>query len=130
MNFADTTFLIDLQRSHRNPFYLSALRWLEANPSAEIAISAVVWGEFVEGVESLGHPVVAKFRHEFEVAPITIKIAECFGRLNRELRQSGRVIGANDTWIAATALVHEAPLLTRNVGHFTRVSGLQVINYA
>lgn len=130
MNFADTTFLIDLQRSHRNEHYQNALGWLENSPQAEVVISAIVWGEFTQGIENFDNPIVAKFRNEFEVMPITTEIAECFGRLNRDLKQAGRTIGANDTWIAATALVHEAPLLTRNVAHFTRVPGLRVINYS
>ncbi len=130
MTFADTTFLIDLQRSQRNPHYQSALSWLDANPQAEVMISAIVWGEFIEGMGDLESPIVAKFRREFELVPISRKIAENFGQLNRVLKRTGRPIGNNDTWIAATALAHEAPLLTRNVAHFTRVPGLRVINYA
>ncbi|GAB5558802.1 MAG: hypothetical protein SynsKO_04490 [Synoicihabitans sp.] len=128
--FADTTFLIDLQRSQRNPHYLNALEWLESNLDFEVKISAIVWGEFLEGVGDLNRPIVTKFRSEFELISISRKVSETYGRLSGELRQRGRPIGPNDTWIAATALAHDAPLLTRNVAHFTRVPGLRVINYA
>ena len=37
--------------------------------------------------------------------------------------------GANDMWIAATALAHAQPLLTRNAREFARVPGLQVESY-
>ena len=128
--FADSTFLIDLQRSERNPHYASALEWLESNPNVEVKVSVVVWGEFLEGVGDLNQPIVTKFRSEFELISISRKVAESYGRVSKDLRQKGRPIGPNDTWIAATALAHEAPLLTRNVTHFTRVPGLQVVNYA
>jgi predicted nucleic acid-binding protein len=51
-------------------------------------------------------------------------------RRSRSLRAAGESIGANDTWIAATALALECPLLKRNVGHFARVEDLQVMAYA
>jgi len=129
MIFADTTFLIDLQRSKRNPHYLRALEWLESNPGSEVKVSAVVWGEFLEGIEDVGRPLVTKFRREFELVAIDRSVAEVYARLSSDLRHKGRPIGVNDTWIAATALVHQAPLLTRNVSHLTRVPGLQVVNY-
>lgn len=47
----------------------------------------------------------------------------------RALKAAGTLIGANDMWIAATALAHGQPLLTRNAREFTRVPGLQVESY-
>lgn len=51
------------------------------------------------------------------------------GRIDGRLTADGRAIGVNDTIIAATALVHEEPLLTENVKHFERVDGLSVDSY-
>jgi predicted nucleic acid-binding protein len=34
-----------------------------------------------------------------------------------------------DLLIAAAALVDQAPLLTRNLGHFRRIPGLKVLTY-
>jgi tRNA(fMet)-specific endonuclease VapC len=31
--------------------------------------------------------------------------------------------------IAATALVHDRPVVTRNVGHFDRIDGVTVVSY-
>ena len=31
--------------------------------------------------------------------------------------------------IAATALVHDYPVVTRNVDHFERIEGLEVVSY-
>ncbi len=38
-------------------------------------------------------------------------------------------IGANDMWIAATALVHQMPVVTNNPDEFRRVAGLEVMAY-
>ena len=42
--------------------------------------------------------------------------------------RNGRPISAADSWIAATALLLNAPLVTHNKKHFIGVSGLQVIS--
>ncbi len=46
-----------------------------------------------------------------------------------ELSHQGRLIGAHDMIIAATALYHNLSLLTENVEEFSRVMGLRVIPY-
>jgi predicted nucleic acid-binding protein len=43
------------------------------------------------------------------------------------LRQE-RKMGLADAIIAATALVHQLPLVTRNIGDFKQVAGLQIID--
>jgi toxin FitB len=44
-----------------------------------------------------------------------------------ELRQK-RKMGLGDAIIAATALVHQMPLVTRNVEDFDHIAGLQLVN--
>jgi tRNA(fMet)-specific endonuclease VapC len=52
--------------------------------------------------------------------------AEHYGLLRAHLESSGRLIGANDMMIAATAIAAGATLVTRNQREFLRVSGLSV----
>lgn len=51
------------------------------------------------------------------------------GRLDGKLAANGEAIGMGDTIIAATALIHEEPVLTENVSHFERIDGLTVESY-
>jgi tRNA(fMet)-specific endonuclease VapC len=51
------------------------------------------------------------------------------GRIDGRLAASGRDIGMGDTIIAATALVHEEPVLTGNVDHFERIDGVGIESY-
>jgi predicted nucleic acid-binding protein len=39
------------------------------------------------------------------------------------------MIGANDLWIAATALAYRMPIVTNNVVHYRRVPGLNIEPY-
>ena len=57
------------------------------------------------------------------------EVAWRFGQTFRYLRDNGRLIGSNDMWIAATALAHGLPVVTRNVAHFRRVPDLEVLSY-
>jgi tRNA(fMet)-specific endonuclease VapC len=129
MIFTDTTFLIDLQRSSRNPRHQSAARWLKNHSEVEIVLSAIVLGEFAEGFETTGHPVIEHYRAAHRIIGVDDRVAVVYSRISRDLRSKGTPIGANDTWIAATALAHLAPLLTRNVVHFNRIEGLEVMGY-
>lgn len=51
------------------------------------------------------------------------------GRIDGRLASEGRAIGMGDTVIAATALVHEEPVLTRNVDHFERIDSVEIESY-
>ncbi len=117
----DTSFFIDLQRRK-----VVATGWLAANPSARIRVSAVVYGELLVG---LSEPDVLALIGGERPIPPDVRAARVWSQTNRELRASGTIIGQNDLWIAASALVRGIPVLTRNVGEFGRVPGLRVEGY-
>jgi tRNA(fMet)-specific endonuclease VapC len=63
------------------------------------------------------------------VLPWTVEICWQYGELYRLLAGKGTLIGTNDLWIAATALVHGMGVVTANLGEFGRVPGLELIGY-
>ena len=60
------------------------------------------------------------------VLPLTDEIIVRAASIYGDLHQSGQLIGDADILIAATALAHQLALVTGNVDHFTRISGLRV----
>ena len=129
MTCLDTTFLIDLQREMEGGREGRAARWVRENGEEEAGISAVAWGEFLEGLRDRCHPVLQELTARFVIWPVGEDVAEVYGRVVRGLRQQGRLVGSNDLWIACTALNWGAPLLTRNVEEMARVPGLRVMGY-
>ena len=129
MTCLDTTFLIDLQREMEAGRPGRAAQWIRENGDEEAGISAVAWGEFLEGMRDRNHPVLQEIAGRFPVWPVGEEEAEIYGKVVRGLRQQGRLVGSNDLWIACTALTKSAPLLTRNVGEMARVPGLRVMGY-
>ena len=126
----DTTFLVDFQRERRRGDSTGpAHRFLGRNADAIMQLPATVLGEFAEGFEALPHPVLRAMVDLFDLLHVDPETAYRYARITRSLRLQGCLIGTNDLWIAACALRHDRPLVTRNVNEFNRVPGLQVLDY-
>ena len=61
-----------------------------------------------------------------EILPFTRETAECAGDIYLTLRNQNELIDARDIFIAATALIHQLPLMTLNVKHFNRIDELRI----
>ena len=64
-----------------------------------------------------------------EVLAFDSSIARRAAEVRRDLEQRGEGIGPMDTLIAATALAHNATLVTRNTREFGRVRELKVADW-
>ncbi len=125
----ETTFLIDLEREHHRGAPGAAVAFLEGNDDARLYLSFVVVGELAAGISMRDRPRWEAFLSPFFVLAATPDVSWQYGRAYRHLHDNGRLIGANDLWIAATGLAYQMPVVTRNLEHFRRVPGLDVESY-
>jgi tRNA(fMet)-specific endonuclease VapC len=125
----ETTFLIDLEREHRQGTPTGAVDYLGRAETARLYLPAIVAGELAAGASMASRPRWEAFLAPFFLLPVTPEVAWEYGRAYRHLRGVGQLIGSNDLWIAATALAHRMPVVTRNVDHFRRVPHLEVESY-
>ena len=72
---------------------------------------------------------LAKLLQPLQVLPFDSECAAHAARIRAELESMGAPIGPHDTLIAATALRHQATLVTRNAREFSRVAGLQWVDW-
>ena len=127
MKLLDTCFLIHLQREWTRGEPGPAHGYLERPSEDEYAVSVVTTLEFLEGYR---HPRDAeRFLEPFRQIDVNSEIARVGGRIRRDLRERGEMIGDFDILIAATALSAELPLVTENNRHFQRVEGLVIESY-
>ena len=126
----ETTFLIDLERGLARGGESPALRFLESHPRHRLFITPTIAGEMAAGASLADRARWQRFLQPFHSLPITDDVSWEYGRAARYLRENGRMIGGNDLWIAATAVAHAVPVVTRNVRHFRRVPGLEVVAYS
>ena len=72
---------------------------------------------------------LAQLLEPMQYLPFDRECAAIAARLHIEFETGGTPIGPHDTLIAAVALRHQATLVTRNVREFSRVTGLQWVNW-
>ena len=125
----DSSFLVDLEREHARREEGHAHQLLVDNPHALLVISAVAAGELACGTSLSARERWERFLAPFRVLDLDQRTAWEYGIAYRYLSDNGLLIGANDLWIAATAIAHDVPLVTRNVREFGRVPGLRVVGY-
>jgi tRNA(fMet)-specific endonuclease VapC len=126
----DSTFLVDFERESARRQDGRATAFLTAHSDKELCITFTIAGEMAAG-ESLGRDRAKweSFIRPFRFLGYNDEVAWHFGAVFRELRRQGTLIGANDMWIAATALANDLPVVTRNSDEFRRVPGLEVLLY-
>ena len=124
----DTTFLIDWQKEAGRAEGVVS-RFLEAHAEDRFFMSVTVLGEFSAGFADLGQTHYRKVCAAIKLLPTDEETALVYRSIFRDLKAQGCLIGANDLWIAASALRYRMPLVSRNVHEFKRVPGLQVLTY-
>jgi predicted nucleic acid-binding protein len=96
-------------------------------------IPVIAVGEYRYGIAQSRHRLayeawLASHLPHFEVLAVTDATATAYATLRRSLKRLGRPIPANDAWIAALALQHRLPILSRD-HHFDVVADLQRISW-
>lgn len=123
----DTSVLIDAERRGQ------ALE--RSAGDQDRAISAITASELLHGVHRAGAEHIRARREAFvehllaslEALPITTAVARVHAGIWAALEREGKIIGAHDLWIAATAVSHGMGLATANAAEFERVPGLTVL---
>lgn len=109
---------------------------LQALSPADIGVPAIVEYELRYGLLRLPQEAantrlaaLEQLLRPMQLLPFDSECAAHAARIRVELEAAGSPIGPHDTLIAATALRYQATLVTRNVREFSRVSGLQWMNW-
>lgn len=127
----DTSFIVDVL--HDDPDALQYLDRIETENRPEKVASITVL-ELYEAVPQLAVPAerrrrildVLDTRHAVAADETVMRKA---GKLSGELVARGEEIDREDCIIAATALLNDEPVVTRDRNHFERIDGLDVETY-
>jgi len=125
LTIVDTCFLIDLMKGDPDAETVTQLH----DPLKTTSISSA---EFLYGAKKSGkkkvYDVSEKFLHFFPVLPFDAESAVIYADIASALSGSGRHISTFDELIAAIALRHDEPLVTRD-RHFSIIEGLDIVSY-
>lgn len=104
---------------------------LAAEPRHHLPV--IVIGEYRYGLLGSRHRghlqgLLETLIRESIVLPVDETTAETYSQLRGELRRKGKPIPENDLWIAALAVQHRQPVVSRD-GHFDEVSNLRRVEW-
>jgi predicted nucleic acid-binding protein len=114
---ADTSVLIGLEAARLDAARFADFEW---------GISAITLGELRLGVLQAPGPEAASRRlssyqlaQRFEALPVDGAVSDAWALLVSRLRAAGRKVPVNDSWIAATAIAHQVPIVTQDADYDT-----------
>ena len=124
------------QRARRDKAVALVARCQDAQANGDlVGLSAVTVSELEFGARKSGDYdteilAVRKILTPFEVFDYDgLTCPAHYGRIRNELEEAGQAIGAMDLLIAAHSLALAATLVTNNLAHFQRVTGLSVTRW-
>ena len=108
---------------------IGVIRWMESVDEDRILLSVISLSELRYGIERLAHGSRRNrletwlqnelpLRFEGRILSVDETVAEAWGKTMSRSETLGRRMGLMDAFLAATALVHDLTLVTRNVSDF------------
>jgi predicted nucleic acid-binding protein len=129
----DTNVVSEARHPNGSPRVKAAVR----DHREDLWLSVVVLGEILFGIRRLEpspkredlERYYGELRRDYaeRVLDVTREVAEVWGEARAARRRMGRPLAATDGLIAATALVHNLTLWTRNTGDFD-ATGVRLFN--
>jgi predicted nucleic acid-binding protein len=123
---ADTSVFIGLEAARFNSEQFADFEW---------GVSAITLGELRLGVLRAQDPEAASRRlstyqlaQRFEPIGVDEAVSEAWALLVSRLRAAGRKAPINDSWIAATAIAVDVPIVTQDAD-YDAMPGVQVIKF-
>jgi predicted nucleic acid-binding protein len=109
---ADTSVFIGLEATRFDVSRFADFEW---------GISVVTLGELRLGVLQARDPEALSRRlstyqlaQRFDALPVDEAVSDAWALLVSRLRAAGRKVPVNDSWIAATAIAHDVPIVTQD----------------
>jgi tRNA(fMet)-specific endonuclease VapC len=115
-----------MKRSHD-----ALLRRLQKVPVSDVCVSVVTKSELLYGVEvsprhQQDEAALNAFLNYVEVLDLPDNASSHYAQIRAQLKKSGKMIGANDLFIAAHARSLGLTLVTHNTQEFRRVNRLAI----
>jgi tRNA(fMet)-specific endonuclease VapC len=118
--------------------------WLRGNPQVKLrlsetnltnlAVCSITLAELYVGAYSSKTPEdhlaqITAFTGSLALLSIGDAVLRCFGQQKTLLRRENKLIGDFDILIASVAITEGLVLVTNNVQHYNRISGLRIENW-
>jgi tRNA(fMet)-specific endonuclease VapC len=111
--------------------FVSIKKHFETNALSSIKIPIIVKAELLYGIENSkrreeNRASFENFMKAFEVTNLNDQALYHYAKIRSDLETAGKIIGANDLYIASIALAHNGTLVTHNTNEFKRINELTI----
>ena len=101
--------------------------------AAQVAVPVIVLGEFRYGISQSRQRAhyerwLTEYMLGFRILDVEEETTLAYSAVRAELKRAGRLLPANDVWIAALCRQHSLPLISRD-RHFDAVSGITRLSW-
>jgi predicted nucleic acid-binding protein len=131
----DTCCISELAKSEPDE---NVVQWFSDHNELDLYLSVITFGEIRKGIEKLpsskrkrrlNHWINEDLLHRFKNRALDITLTEVnqWGKVLAKAEKMGTPLPAIDAFIAATALVHDFAVVTRNTKDM-KASGVELIN--
>lgn len=128
MVYLDTSFIIDLLRGDKS--IKNKLKQLEKPLKiTTTSVMEIITGSELSNNKSSEKEKIKELLQSLIVVPFDKKCAIKAGVIEAKLIKSGKRIEIEDVMIAATAIVNNDVLVTRNIKHFEKIKDLKIERY-
>jgi predicted nucleic acid-binding protein len=132
----DTNVVSELMRPQPDPIVMG---WFAEQAQSQFFISAITRAEILLGIallpkskrrDSLATAAQTMFAEDFRdrCLPFDAQAADCYGPLVAARIRAGKPISVEDAQIAAVAIGHNLPLVTKNTKDFANIERMTLIN--
>jgi tRNA(fMet)-specific endonuclease VapC len=131
MYLLDTNALSEPLRLRPHPRFLEEVRRsaTDALFTSTVCVMELRYGCARRGDPGLWARIEREVLARVDVLPFGREEAVVAGDLLAALQRGGQSIGIEDVQIAATALTRSLTIVTANEAHFSRIPGLQCVNW-
>jgi tRNA(fMet)-specific endonuclease VapC len=94
-----------------------------------ITVAELYYGAYNSSRVAENLRIVELFARQLHVVPLYDNVLRRFGEIKAELRKKGQPLPDFDLLIASVALAENRVLVTNNIRHYERITGLRVENW-
>jgi len=132
MYLLDTNILSELIKKRPNPHFLKRLRSKSPQSlfTSSICVFELRFGSALRDDFNAFWPrIMDEIISRITVLPFGENEARMAGDVLAQLQKTGRTIGIEDVFIAATTIINRFVLVTANIRHYSRIKDLKIENW-
>ena len=123
----DTDILVGLLRNDKDSIKkISDLEESEIITTTPINATELFKGAYRSKYSAENVELILNLLNNIEILTYDLKSSKLAGQIIEKLRKEGNPIGDIDCIIAAVAKAHDEKIITRNIKHFSQISGLHL----